>query len=128
GRRHGRVRPSMATIDPTARIEPGAVLGKDVSIGPCCVIGPQAVIGDGCRLISHVHVSGHTTIGPRSVLYPFCSLGTPPQSINYRGAPTRVVVGAGFRGREGVTIKPGTDDRRAMALLLELCFLIVGHP
>ena len=27
----------MAAIDPTARIEPGAVIGQDVSIGPFCL-------------------------------------------------------------------------------------------
>ena len=84
----------MVAIDPTARIEPGAVIGKDVSIGPYCVIGQDVVIGEGCRLIAHVHVAGHTTIGPRTTLYPFASLGTPPQSVKYRGGPTRLVVGA----------------------------------
>src|SRR6516162_7615895 len=83
-RRHGGVRSAMAAIDPTARIEPGAVIGQDVSIGPYCVIGPHVKIGDGCRLLAHVHVAGHTTIGPRTVLYPFASLGTPPQSVKYR--------------------------------------------
>jgi len=116
----------MATIDPTARIEAGAEVGKDVSIGPYCVIGPQAVIGDGCKLISHVHVSGHTTIGPRTVLYPFCSLGTPPQSIKYRGGPTRLVVGADCEIREGATINTGTEDGRGMTEIGDRCFLMVG--
>jgi UDP-N-acetylglucosamine acyltransferase len=116
----------MAAIDPTARVEAGAALGKDVSIGPYCVIGPQAVIGDGCRLIGHVHVTGHTTIGPRTVLYPFCSLGTPPQSIKYRGSATRLVVGADCQIREGVTINTGTEDGRGMTEVGDRCFLMVG--
>ena len=53
-------------IDQTARIEPGAAIGQNASIGPYCVVGPHAVIGDGCRLVAHVHVAGHTTIGPRT--------------------------------------------------------------
>jgi UDP-N-acetylglucosamine acyltransferase len=116
----------MAAIDPTARVEAGAAIGKDVSIGPYCVIGPQAVIGDGCRLIGHVHVTGHTTIGPRTVLYPFCSLGTPPQSIKYRGGATRLVVGADCQIREGVTINTGTEDGRGMTEVGDRCFLMVG--
>jgi UDP-N-acetylglucosamine acyltransferase len=116
----------MAAIDPTARVEAGAALGKDVSIGPYCVIGPQAVIGDGCRLIGHVHVTGHTTIGPRTVLYPFCSLGTPPQSIKYRGGATQLVVGADCQIREGVTINTGTEDGRGMTEVGDRCFLMVG--
>jgi UDP-N-acetylglucosamine acyltransferase len=78
----------MAAIDPTARIDPGAVIGQNVSIGPYCVIGSRVKIGDGCRLLAHVHIAGHTMIGPRTVLYPFASLGTPPQSVKYRGGPT----------------------------------------
>jgi UDP-N-acetylglucosamine acyltransferase len=116
----------MAEIDPTARIEPGAVIGKGVSIGPYCVIGPHVVIGDGCRLIAHVHVGGHTTIGSRTTLYPFASLGTPPQSVKYRGSPTRLVVGADCDIREGVTINTGTEDDRGVTEVGDRCWLMVG--
>src|SRR5438132_998450 len=111
-RRHGRVRSTMAAIDPTARIEPGAAIGENVYIGPYCVIGPHVQIGDGCKLIAHVYIAGHTTIGPRTVLYPFASLGTPPQSVKYRGGATRVVIGADCDIREGVTVNTGTEDDR----------------
>ena len=47
----------MAAIDATARIAPGAVIGRDVSIGPFCLIGPHVVIGDGCRLLANVHLT-----------------------------------------------------------------------
>ena len=100
----------MTSIDASARVAPGAVIGSDVEIGPFCVIGPDAVIGDGCRLIASVHVTGHTTIGPRTVVYPFASLGTPPQSTRYRGGPTRLVVGADCDLRESVTMNRGTED------------------
>ena len=71
----------------TARIDPAAVIGQDVSIGPYCIVGPNVVIGDGCRLLANVHLTGHTTVGARTVIYPFVSLGTPPQSVSYRGEP-----------------------------------------
>lgn len=100
----------MTAIDSTARVAAGAVIGKDVSIGPFCVVGPHVVIGDGCRLIAHVHVTGHTTIGPRTVIYPFASLGTPPQSTRYRGGETRLIVGADCDLRESVTMNLGTED------------------
>src|SRR5260370_35888694 len=103
-RRRGSVRSEMAAIVPTARLEPGAVIGQDVAIGPYCVIGPHVVIGDGCRLVAHVHVAGHNTIGPRTGIYPFASLGTPPQSVKYRGGPPRLSVGAGCAIRDGVTM------------------------
>src|SRR3954453_21060507 len=100
----------MSIIDPTARIEAGAVIGPDATIGPFCVIGANVVVADGCRLIANVHITGHTVIGPRTVIYPFASLGTPPQSVKYRGGATRLAVGADCDIREGVTMNIGTED------------------
>jgi len=116
----------MAAIDPTARLAPGAVIGQDVTIGPYCVIGPHVVIGDGCRLVAHVHLTGHTTIGARTVIYPFASLGTPPQSVKYRGGATRLTVGADCDIREGVTLNIGTEDDRGHTEVGDRCFLMVG--
>ena len=104
----------MTSIDPTARIAPGALVAADAAIGPYCVIGPEVVIGEGCRLVAHVHVTGHTAIGPRTVIYPFASLGTPPQSVKYRGGPTRLTIGADCDIRENVTVNTGTEDDRGI--------------
>jgi UDP-N-acetylglucosamine acyltransferase len=121
----------MAVIDPTARIEPGATVGQDVSIGPYCIIGPNVAIGDGCRLLAHVHLAGHTTIGRRTVIYPFASLGTPPQSSSYRGGATRLVVGAQCDIREGVTMNTGTETGRGVTEVGDRGFFMayshIGH-
>jgi UDP-N-acetylglucosamine acyltransferase len=98
----------MSTIDPTARIEDGAVIGEGTSVGPFCMIGPDVVIGANCKLIGHVHVTARTTIGDGCTLYPFVSLGTPPQSLSYRGELTRLQIGAGCTLRESVTMNAGT--------------------
>jgi UDP-N-acetylglucosamine acyltransferase len=116
----------MAMIDPTARIEPGARIGADVSIGPYCIIGPDVAIGDGCRLLAHVHLAGHTAIGAGTVIYPFASLGTPPQSVKYKGGPTRLVVGANCDIRESVTMSTGTEDAGAITTVGDRCFLMAG--
>jgi len=100
----------MGAIDPSARIASGAVIGKDVEIGPYCVVGPRVTLGDGCRLVAHVSIMGQTAVGARTVIYPFASLGTPPQSTRYRGGETRLVVGADCDIREGVTMNLGTED------------------
>lgn len=112
-------------IDPSARVEAGATIGKDVSIGPYCVIGPHVTIGDNCRLHANVHIAGHTTIGPRTVIYPFASLGTPPQSVHYRGGPTRLVVGADCDIREHVTMNIGTAGSGGTKVG-DRCMLMVG--
>lgn len=113
-------------IDPSARIEAGAAIGQDVSIGPYCTIGPNVSVREGCRLHGHVNVTGYTTIGPRTVIYPFASLGTPPQSVNYRGEQTKLVVGADCDIREGVTINTGTAQDRGITTVGDKCFLMVG--
>ena len=116
----------MTAIDPTAQIAPGAAIGQDVSVGPYCVVGPHAVIGDKCRLVAQVHVAGHTTIGAGTVIYPFASLGTPPQSVKYRGGPTRLVIGANGDIREGVTMNLGSEDGGGLTEVGTGCFFMVG--
>ena len=98
----------MSMIDPTARIEDGAVIGAGTSIGPYCVIGPHVVIGADCKLMAHVSVAGHTTIGAGCVIHAFAALGGPPQDLSYRGEPTRLEIGEGCCLREGVTMNVGT--------------------
>ena len=116
----------MAAIDPTSRIAPGAVIGQDASIGPFCLVGPDVVLGDGCRLLANVHLTGHTTVGARTVIYPFVSLGTPPQSVSYRGEPTRLVIGADCDIRENVTMNIGTAQGGGITTVGDRCFFMVG--
>jgi UDP-N-acetylglucosamine acyltransferase len=98
----------MSTIDPTARIEDGAVIGEGTSIGPYCIVGPNVVIGANCKLLAHVYVTGQTTVGDGCTIYPFVSLGTPPQSLAYRGELTRLEIGQGCTIREQSTMSAGT--------------------
>jgi len=95
-------------IDPTARIEDGAVIGVGTSIGPYCMIGSDVVLGPDCRLIGHVHITAQTTIGAGCTIYPFVSLGTPPQALSHCGAITRLEIGQGCTIRESVTMNAGT--------------------
>lgn len=121
----------MALIDPTARVEPGALLEDDVSIGPFCVVGRHVVIGSGCRLIAHVHIAGHTAIGARTIIHPFASLGGWPQSTGFHGEPTRLVVGADCDIREGVTMNIGTKEGGGITTVGDRGFFMayshVGH-
>ena len=115
-----------AKIDPTARVADGARLGAGVEVGPYCVIGPGAVIGDGCRLIAHVYIEGLTTIGARTTVYPFASLGTPPQSVHYKGEPTRLTIGSDCALREGVTMNTGTVTGGAETRVGDRCMFMTG--
>jgi UDP-N-acetylglucosamine acyltransferase len=116
----------MAAIDGTARVADGAHLGDGVEIGPYCLVGPQVKLKDGVRLIAHVNIAGATTVGEGTVVYPFASLGTPPQSVHYRGEPTKLVIGARCELREGVTINIGTAAGGGITRVGDRCFLMVG--
>lgn len=121
----------MPRIDPTARVADGARLADDVEVGPFCKVGPQVELRAGVRLESHINVTGVTTIGERTIIYPFASLGTPPQSIHYRGGATRLVVGSDCQIREGVSINTGSEDGGGVTTIGDRCFLManshVGH-
>jgi UDP-N-acetylglucosamine acyltransferase len=121
----------MPSIHPTACVERAAEIAEDVEIGPYCVVGPHVTIGPGCRLLAHVHVTGDTSLGAGTTIYPFASLGTPPQSIRYRGGPTRLVVGRQCDIRESVTMNIGTEDGGGVTEVGERGFYManshVGH-
>jgi len=68
------------------------------------------VIGAGTRLMSHVAVDGHTTIGSSCTIHPFVSLGGSPQDITYRGEETTCLVGDNNVIREYVTVHRGTKS------------------
>ena len=98
----------MSMIDPTARVEDGAVIGEGTSIGPYCIVGPDVVIGANCKLLAHVYVTAQTTIGDNCTIYPFVSLGTAPQSLAHRGELTKLQIGQGCTIREQSTMSAGS--------------------
>jgi UDP-N-acetylglucosamine acyltransferase len=98
-----------STIHATAIVEAGARLGAGVRIGPYCIVGPDTSLGDGVELLSHVVVAGRTSIGARTRVFPFASVGHQPQDLKYKGEPSTLSIGEGCTIREGVTINPGTQ-------------------
>jgi UDP-N-acetylglucosamine acyltransferase len=122
---------AKAGIHPTSIVEAGAKLGKDVKVGPFCHIGPHVVLGDGCELLSHVVIAGRTTIGPRTKLYPFASIGHQPQDLKFKGEPSTLRIGADCQIREGVTMNPGTEGGGLETIVGDRCAFLanshVGH-
>jgi UDP-N-acetylglucosamine acyltransferase len=100
----------MTAIDATARVADSARIGDGVEIGPYCLVGPHVELKGGVRLVAHVNVTGDTTIDEGTVVYPFASLGTAPQSVHYHGEPTKLVIGPQCQIREGVTMNIGTTS------------------
>jgi UDP-N-acetylglucosamine acyltransferase len=98
----------MASIHPNAIVDRGAQLAEDVTIGPYCVVGPAVTLGKGVELVAHVVVAGRTLIGEGTKVYPFASLGQPPQDLKYKGENSTLEIGARNVIREQVTMNPGT--------------------
>ncbi|MBD3161939.1 MAG: acyl-ACP--UDP-N-acetylglucosamine O-acyltransferase [Candidatus Eisenbacteria bacterium] len=100
----------MAKIDPTARVSFRAEIAEDVRIGPWCIIGKDVRIAEGSVLDSGVVIDGVTRIGPRCRFHHGAVIGTAPQDLKYRGAPSGVVIGADNVFREYCTVNRATNE------------------
>lgn len=94
----------MRKIHKTAIVSPKAEIDDEVVIGPYCIIGDNVKIGRGTRLINHVQIEGITEIGENCTIFPFTTIGFPPQDLKYKGEPTGVKIGNNNIIREYVTI------------------------
>ncbi|OXT00183.1 acyl-[acyl-carrier-protein]--UDP-N-acetylglucosamine O-acyltransferase [Notoacmeibacter marinus] len=112
-----------ATIHPSAIVEDGAELGADVRIGPFCHVQSDAVLGEGVQLLSHVSVSGRTTLGEGCIVHPFAVLGGQPQNFRHEGANTTLTIGKGTIIREGATVHVGSSNSTGKTLIGEQCHL-----
>ena len=102
-------------IHPSAKIHPSAVIEEGASIGEACIIGAFTLIGPGVTLAarvevkSHVVVTGLTSVGEDTVIFPFAVIGEIPQDLKFTGEVTRLEIGKRNRIREHVTMNTGTD-------------------
>ncbi len=102
----------MANIHETAIVHPGAKLGSTVSVGAYSIIEERVEIGDGTVIEPHVIIRDYTRIGKDNHFYQFGSIGEAPQSLDYNGEPTTLVIGDRNRIRENVTLNRGTAADR----------------
>jgi UDP-N-acetylglucosamine acyltransferase len=98
----------MASIHPTAIVEPGAELGDNVRIDAYSIVRADVRIGEGTTIGPHCVIEGHTTIGRDNRIFQFCSLGAVPQDKKYAGEPTRLEIGDRNTIRESCTFNIGT--------------------
>jgi UDP-N-acetylglucosamine acyltransferase len=97
-------------IHSTALIDRTAHLGRDVNIGPYAIVEADTVLGDGCEVQAHAIVCRGTVIGSRNFIGYGAVLGAEPQDFTFKGAPSRVEIGANNRIREYVTIHRATQE------------------
>jgi UDP-N-acetylglucosamine acyltransferase len=116
----------MPIIHPTAVVDPAARLAESVTVGPFCVVGPDVLLGERVELVAHVVVAGRTTIGDDTRIYPFASIGHPPQDLKYAGEPSTLVIGRNNQIREHVTMNPGTKGGGMVTTVGDNCLFMVG--
>jgi UDP-N-acetylglucosamine acyltransferase len=115
---------SSRQIHPTAVISSGAQLGRDCAIGPFAVIGDEVVLGDRVRIDGHCVIDGRTRIGDECHLFPFVSIGLPPQDLKFAGELSVTEIGSRTRIREFVTIHRGTTGGGGITRIGDDCFLM----
>jgi UDP-N-acetylglucosamine acyltransferase len=110
-------------IHPTAIVHPTAKIAKDVEIGPYCLVGENVTIGERTKLLAHVVVNGHTTLGEEVIVHPFASIGATSQDrkaadeISYTKIGNRTII------REYASIHRATG-RQASTVIGDDCLLL----
>ena len=116
----------ISQVHPTAIVDPAARIAEGVVIGPYCTVGANVDLATGVKLVSHVVVDGHTSVGPDTVVHPFASIGLAPQHLRYQGEPARLIIGSNNIIREHVTMHIGTAQGGMETRVGNNCFLMVG--
>ena len=113
-------------IHPTAVVEGGVIMGRDVQVGPFAYIAEGAMIGDACVLGPHVTVLGSATLGNGCRVHAGAVIGDAPQDLAFKpDTRSYVRIGAGCVIREGVTIHRGTKPE-TLTEVGDGCFLMAN--
>ena len=112
----------------TSIISEKAVLGSNVTIGPYCIINENVKIGNNVNLKAHIYIDGNTTIDDNCTFFPYCSIGTSPQDLKYKGEKSKLKIGKNNIFREYVTVNTGTEGGGLETIIGDNClFMINAH-
>ena len=87
-------------------------------------------IGARTKLLAHIVVNGHTTIGEDSTIHPFTSIGAPPQDKKFFGELSYTRVGSRTTIREYVSIHRATGEGEVTSVgddCLLLAYVHIAH-
>ncbi|WHA04355.1 acyl-ACP--UDP-N-acetylglucosamine O-acyltransferase [Candidatus Bandiella numerosa] len=113
-------------IHKTAIIQKGAQIHSEAIIGPYCTIGRNVELAKGVKLHSHVCIDGFSYIGENTEIFPFASIGYPPQDLKYNGEESRVIIGKNNIIREYSTINTGTKHGNMETVIGDNCLLMIS--
>ena len=112
----------------TSIISNKAELGSNVIVGPYCIINENVKVGDNVNIKAHVYIDGNTFIGNNCTFYPYCSIGSSPQDLKYKGEKSILKIGNNNTFREYVTVNPGTEGGGLETVIGNQClFMVSSH-
>ena len=121
----------MSLIHPSAVIEDGAILGKNVSVGPFAYIGPHVKIGDNTTVAPHAVIEGYTTIGKGNRIFSHSAVRTIPQDLKFASKHVELIIGDNNTIREFTLINPGTKGGGSVTKIgngnLLMGYVHLGH-
>ncbi len=127
---------SQSNIHPMALVEPGAIIGNNVTIEAFAVVKSNVRLDDNVTIKSHAYIDGCTTIGEGTTIYPSASIGTKTQDLKFIGEKTYVKIGKKCEIREFVTINSSCGEGTSVeigdqCLIMAYCHIahncIVGN-
>ena len=116
----------MTDIHKSAIVSKNAVIGKNVKIGPYSVIGDNVKIGNNNVIHSSVSICGNTDIAENNQFFPFCSIGSIPQDLKYRGEKSRLIIGNNNIFREYCNANLGTEGDNMQTIIGDGSLFMVG--
>ena len=114
-------------IQPTAVVDSRAEIGNDVKIGHGAIIGPHVLLGDRVRVGAHVVLTGHTTIGDDTRIWPGAIIGEEPQDSGFDGGDSSVEIGPRCRIREYATVHRGTTEGSTTQIGPDCLLMTLSH-
>ncbi len=119
----------MPVVHPTAILDGAIELADDVFVGPNCVLRGDIAVGAGTVLHGSAWLQGPMWIGEGNTIFPFVSLGLPPQDLKWDPAVSGAGVRIGNRNafREGVSIHRATSHEHPTTIGDDNFFMSSSH-
>lgn len=96
-------------IHASATVETGAEIQSNVTVGANAFIGSQVKLGDGVIIHPNAVVTGKTSIGSKTEIFPFATVGSKPQDLKFKGENAELWIGSNNQIREYSNISIGTE-------------------
>lgn len=120
-------------IHKTAKIHTSAILGArvtveaNVEIGPFTVIEDDVFIEKGTRIMNSCTLGQYTRLGPNNLVYPYTTIGLPPQDLKFDFEETWTLIGENNVIREHCTFHRGTKHRKETRVGSHNLFMVGSH-